>query len=91
VQCAFESFEGSEHGRRLNEIDVLVQGLRKTVGRCTDDALSSLTVLVDMVSLDTYQPADRYIYNEMTLLTVFSISSARPTGTRIVTQSFADE
>ena len=53
MQCALESFEASKHGRRLNEVDMFVQNLRETVACCPDDALSGLTILVNMVRLDS--------------------------------------
>jgi hypothetical protein len=51
VQRTLERLEASEHGSGLNKIDVVVQGLRKTVARGPDDALSSLDMLVNMIIL----------------------------------------
>lgn len=53
VHCALERLETSEHGCRLNKINMMVQNVRETVARGPDDALSGLIVLVNIVSLDT--------------------------------------
>jgi hypothetical protein len=47
-----ERLETSEHGRRLNKINVRVQDIRETVARGPNNALSGVSVLVDIVSLD---------------------------------------
>jgi hypothetical protein len=51
VQRALERLETSEHGSRLNKIDVVMQDLRETIARGSDDAFSSLSMLVNMIIL----------------------------------------
>jgi hypothetical protein len=51
VQRTLERLEASEHGSGLYKVDVVVQDLRKTVARGSDDALSSLNMPVHMIIL----------------------------------------
>lgn len=51
VQRTLECLEASEHGSGLYKVDVVVQDLRKTVARSSDDALSSMDMPINMIFL----------------------------------------
>jgi hypothetical protein len=53
MQCALKRLESSEHSRRLNKVNMMVQDVRETIARCPDDALAGLSMVVNMVCLDT--------------------------------------
>jgi hypothetical protein len=53
MQRALERLEASEHSRRLNKINMVMQDLRETVARGPDNTLSGFSVLVNIISLDS--------------------------------------
>ena len=45
--------EAREHGRWLNQLNMFVQALWKTVIGCSDDALAAVLVSIDVIFLSS--------------------------------------